>query len=105
MKDLTRRASLLAGAALFGAPALPAAAAAQGAPARAPAAPRREGEISPSGRGWRHLRWAKTHEGQRKADLGNGTFLNPIMAGDHPDPSILKDGRDYYMTFSSFDGY
>ena len=44
-------------------------------------------------------------EGQRKADLGNGTFLNPIMAGDHPDPSILKDGDDYYMTFSSFDAY
>ena len=44
-------------------------------------------------------------EGQRKADLGDGTFLNPIMAGDHPDPSILKDGDDYYMTFSSFDAY
>ena len=39
------------------------------------------------------------------ADLGNGTFLNPIMAGDHPDPSILKDGEDYYLTFSSFDAY
>ena len=37
------------------------------------------------------------------ADLGNGTFLNPIMSGDHPDPSILKDGDDYYMTFSSFE--
>jgi len=49
--------------------------------------------------------WARGVEGQRKADLGNGTFLNPIMAGDHPDPSILKDGDDYYMTFSSFDAY
>ena len=49
--------------------------------------------------------WAKGIEGQRKADLGNGTFLNPILAGDHPDPSILKDGDDYYMTFSSFDAY
>ena len=39
------------------------------------------------------------------ADLGNGTYLNPIVAGDHPDPSILKDGDDYYMTFSSFDAY
>jgi beta-xylosidase len=44
-------------------------------------------------------------EGQRKADLGNGTYLNPVMAGDHPDPSILKDGADYYLTFSSFDAY
>lgn len=49
--------------------------------------------------------WAKGVEGQRRADLGNGTYLNPIMAGDHPDPSILKDGKDYYMTFSTFDAY
>ena len=49
--------------------------------------------------------WAKGVEGQRKADLGDGTFLNPILAGDHPDPSILKDGADYYMTHSSFDAY
>jgi xylan 1,4-beta-xylosidase len=49
--------------------------------------------------------WARGIEGQRKADLGNGFFLNPIIAGDHPDPSILKDGDDYYLTFSSFDAY
>ncbi|MBW8881302.1 MAG: family 43 glycosylhydrolase, partial [Asticcacaulis sp.] len=41
-------------------------------------------------------------EGQRKADLGNGSYLNPIISGDHADPTILKDGDDYYMTFSSF---
>jgi len=41
-------------------------------------------------------------EGQRKADLGNGTYRNPIVPGDHPDPTVLKDGDDYYMTFSSF---
>jgi xylan 1,4-beta-xylosidase len=44
-------------------------------------------------------------EGQRKADLGNGTYRNPIMAGDHADPTILKDGENYYMTFSSFLSY
>ncbi|ALL12515.1 family 43 glycosylhydrolase [Caulobacter henricii] len=49
--------------------------------------------------------WARGIEGQRKADLGNGTFLNPILAGDRPDPSILKDGDNYYMTHSSFDAY
>ncbi len=49
--------------------------------------------------------WARGIEGQRRADLGDGTYLNPIMAGDHPDPSILKDGDDYYMTFSTFDAY
>ena len=49
--------------------------------------------------------WARGVEGQRRADLGDGTFLNPIVSGDHADPSILKDGDDYYMTFSSFDAY
>jgi xylan 1,4-beta-xylosidase len=49
--------------------------------------------------------WGTGPEGQRRADLGNGTFLNPIVAGDHPDPTILKDGDDYYMTFSSFTAY
>ena len=44
-------------------------------------------------------------DGQRKADLGDGTFINPIIAGDHPDPTILKDGEVYYMTFTSFDSY
>ena len=47
--------------------------------------------------------WPRGVEGQRKADLGNGLFLNPILAGDYPDPAILKDGEDYYMTHSSFD--
>ena len=49
--------------------------------------------------------WARGFEGQRRADLGDGCYLNPIFPGDHPDPSILKDGDDYYMTFSSFDAY
>ncbi len=49
--------------------------------------------------------WVRGIDGQRKADLGNGSFLNPIVPGDHPDPTILKDGSDYYMTFSSFNSY
>ena len=44
-------------------------------------------------------------EGQIAPDLGNGTFLNPVLAGDRPDPAILRDGADYYLTFSSFDAY
>ena len=40
---------------------------------------------------------------QRKADLGDGTFLNPVLAGDYPDPSVLKEDRDYYMVHSSFE--
>jgi xylan 1,4-beta-xylosidase len=46
---------------------------------------------------------ARGFEGQRVADQGDGTYLNPIFAGDHPDPTILKDGDDYYMTFTSFE--
>ncbi|HEY0647216.1 family 43 glycosylhydrolase [Phenylobacterium sp.] len=49
--------------------------------------------------------WRRGVEAQRAADLGDGTFLNPIVAGDRPDPTILKDGGDYYMTFSSFEAY
>jgi xylan 1,4-beta-xylosidase len=48
---------------------------------------------------------ARGADGQRIADLGNGYFQNPIVAGDHPDPTILKDGDVYYMTFSSFFSY
>jgi len=50
-------------------------------------------------------KWARGFDNQRVADLGNGFFLNPLMSGDHPDPTILKDGADYYMTFSTFDSY
>ena len=51
------------------------------------------------------MQWAQGIEGQRKADLGNGSYLNPIFSGDHPDPALLRDGDDYYLTFSSFDAY
>lgn len=33
------------------------------------------------------------------------TFLNPVLSGDRPDPSILKDGEDYYLVNSSFESY
>jgi xylan 1,4-beta-xylosidase len=32
-------------------------------------------------------------------------FSNPIFKGDYPDPSILRDGSDYYMVHSSFESY
>ncbi len=48
---------------------------------------------------------ARGFDNQRIADLGNGTFLNPLLSGDRPDPSILRDGEDYYLTFSTFDAY
>lgn len=33
------------------------------------------------------------------------SYLNPIFAGDYPDPSILVDGDDYYIVHSSFEYY
>ena len=62
-------------------------------------------QCAPAPGDWRHLTWARGQEGQRRADLGDGTFLNPILSGDRADPTILKDGADYYMTHSSFDAY
>ena len=75
--------------------------------ALAPGSPlsRREEEISPAGLDWAHLKWKRGIENQRRADNGDGTFLNPILAGDHPDPTILRDGDRWLMTFSSFESY
>lgn len=44
-------------------------------------------------------------EGQRRGDLGDGRYVNPVLAGDRPDPNVLKDGEDYWATFSSFQYY
>ena len=89
MPQLSRRDAImtaLAGTAGVGAPA------AAAPPCPAPASPHPP-------------RFGRGLEGQRRADLGDGHFRNPIVAGDHPDPTILKDGADYYMTFSSFQSY
>lgn len=44
-----------------------------------------------------------TGETRRHPDNGDGTFRNPIMAGDRPDPAVVRVGDDFYMTHSSFD--
>jgi xylan 1,4-beta-xylosidase len=36
---------------------------------------------------------------------GAGYYVNPIFAGDYPDPSIMRDGDTYYMVHSSFEYY
>ena len=82
-------------AVLSGAAILHAAGSSKALTGGASAAPVRTAEARPL--------WGRGFEGQRKADLEDGRFLNPILAGDYPDPSILKDGNDYYMTHSSFD--
>ncbi|MBP5765183.1 MAG: family 43 glycosylhydrolase [Bacteroidales bacterium] len=34
---------------------------------------------------------------------GAESFTNPVIGGDYPDPTILREGDDYYMTHSAFD--
>lgn len=46
---------------------------------------------------------AQHNSNGKYGDLGNGYYLNPILSGDYPDPTILRDGDDYYMTHSSID--
>ena len=36
------------------------------------------------------------------ADLGNGTYKNPVLFADYSDPDVCRVGDDYYMTASSF---
>ncbi|MEU1603756.1 glycoside hydrolase family 43 protein [Micromonospora matsumotoense] len=33
----------------------------------------------------------------------DGTFVNPVLAGFHPDPSVCRVGDDYYLACSSFE--
>lgn len=87
----TDRRSLLAGAGALSAVALTG--------GRAEAAPAKPSEARKSGNSGRGF------DNQRIADQGDGTFLNPLISGDRPDPAILKEGDDYYVTFSTFDAY
>lgn len=36
------------------------------------------------------------------ADLGNGTYKNPILYADYSDPDVIRVGSDFFMTASSF---
>ena len=42
---------------------------------------------------------------QQNAKVADGFFQNPIFTGDYPDPSIIRDGEDYYIVNSSFNYY
>jgi len=39
---------------------------------------------------------------QQNAKVADGFYQNPIFAGDYADPSIIRDGEDYYIVNSSF---
>ena len=91
---VNRRDVMIMGAAVAGASRLPVAFETPSAEAATPPRAPGQGRLGRS-----------SHDGQRRADLGNGRYLNPVLAGDHPDPTVLKDGDDYYASFSSFDYY
>lgn len=40
--------------------------------------------------------------GRWMPDQGNGTYRNPILAGDYSDPDAIRVGDDYYLVSSSF---
>ncbi len=65
------------------------------APERSPAGGRPAGTVSP---GADPAPSPAVLEGQPRADRGDGTYINPILAGEYPDPSIVRAGGDYYLT-------
>jgi len=48
---------------------------------------------------------AKAQSQIQSGPKGIAYYLNPIFAGDYPDPSIMRDGDDYYIVHSSFEYY
>ena len=38
-------------------------------------------------------------------EIGTDYFVNPIFAGDYPDPSIIREGGNFYIVHSSFEYY
>ena len=41
--------------------------------------------------------------GRWRDERSRATFVNPVLAGDRPDPAIIKVGDEYWMTYSSFE--
>lgn len=41
-------------------------------------------------------------DGRWFSDQGDGTYRNPVLAGDYSDPDVVRVGDDYYLTASSF---
>jgi beta-xylosidase len=45
---------------------------------------------------------SKSTDAETQSDA---TFENPVLGGDYPDPSVVRDGEDFYLTHSSFEYY
>ncbi|WP_195629742.1 family 43 glycosylhydrolase [Bacteroides finegoldii] len=50
---------------------------------------------------WEIVAQTSRYEG-RFADNLDGTFTNPVILADYPDPDIIRVGHDFYMVSSSF---
>ena len=48
------------------------------------------------------MAWGRCYEGQRKADLGNGSFLNPLFAGDSAYGGRSRQKFDVQMEVSGY---
>jgi xylan 1,4-beta-xylosidase len=74
----------------------------------AAAEPAAAGAAGPAAREVAYFDWF-TYEGQdsiyRVVHAGPGEYLNPILAGFYPDPTICRQGGDYYLATSSFAYY
>jgi len=45
---------------------------------------------------------AAVSQGAWISDQGDGTYRNPVLAGDYSDPDVVRVGGDYYLAASSF---
>ena len=46
-----------------------------------------------------------SHAQHQNTKAGTEFYQNPIFVGDYADPSIIRDGEDYYIVHSSFNYY
>jgi xylan 1,4-beta-xylosidase len=46
-----------------------------------------------------------THPTIAQTTVKQQFYHNPILGGDYPDPSVIRVGKDFYMTHSSFEYY
>lgn len=53
----------------------------------------------------RFERFSYSGQTQERARPRPGEFVNPVLAGYYPDPSIVRAGDDYYMVASSFTNF
>ena len=37
-----------------------------------------------------------------RSDQGDGSFRNPVLFADYPDPDIIRVGSDYYFATTTF---